>query len=314
MTQAVTAQPSRRPLLTLSRRRTVTGLLFASPWIVGFVVFTLYPMAASLYYSLTDYALIHTPTWVGLSNYGRLLGDPDFWTSLGNTLYMVIFDVPLYTLLAFLVALALNQPVRGLPFFRTMFMLPWVMPVAAAATLFLFIFNPDYGLLNNALDAVGIAGPTWLDDAGWAKPSLILMDLWTTGFGAVLFLAAMQGIPRELYEAASLDGAGPLARTLRITVPMVSPVTLYTLITGLIAIFGYFTQAYVFTAASGSNTSGPDNSLLFYMVYLYNTAFQYLQLGYASALAWVLFVLTLLASLLLLWSSRWWAYYEGATR
>ena len=300
--------PERRPLLTLSRRRTVLGLLFAAPWILGFLVFTLYPMASSFYYSLTDYSLIRPPSFVGGANYRALLSDSDFWTSLRNTLYMVAFDVPLYTLLSFLVALALNQPVRGLAFFRAIFMLPWVMPLAATATLFLFIFNPDYGLLNNALDALGVAGPTWLGDSSWAKPSLILMDLWTTGFGAVLFLAAMQGIPRELYEAASLDGAGALMRTLRITVPLVSPVTLYTLITGLIAIFGYFTQAFVLVGNGG----GPDNSMLFYMVYLYNTAFRDLRMGYASALAWVLFVITLLASLLLLWSSRRWAYYEGA--
>lgn len=304
MAQAV---PERRPLLTLSRRRTVLGLLFAAPWILGFLVFTLYPMASSFYYSLTDYSLIRPPVFVGGANYRALLSDPDFWTSLRNTLYMVAFDVPLYTLLSFLVALALNQPVRGLAAFRAIFMLPWVMPLAATATLFLFIFNPDYGLLNNALDALGVAGPTWLGDSSWAKPSLILMDLWTTGFGAVLFLAAMQGIPRELYEAASLDGAGALMRTLRITVPLVSPVTLYTLITGLIAIFGYFTQAFVLVG-----NGGPDNSMLFYMIYLYNTAFRDLRMGYASALAWVLFVITLLASLLLLWSSRRWAYYEGA--
>lgn len=311
MAKTISVSPRRRgPALTLSRRRTITGLLFASPWLVGFLCFTLYPMGASLYYSLTDYAVLRPPSWVGLGNYIQLLSDPDFWTSLGNTLYMVIFDVPLYTLLSFLVALALNQRVRGLSFFRTVFMLPWVMPVAASATLFLFIFNPDYGLINSALDAVGISGPLWLGDAAWAKPSLILMDLWTTGFGAVLFLAAMQGIPQELYEAASLDGAGGWAKTLRITVPLVSPVTLYSLITGLIAIFGYFAQAYIFT----SGGAGPSNSLEFYMLYLYNTAFHYLHMGYASALAWVLFVITLLASLALLWSSKRWAYYEGEAR
>ncbi len=297
----------RRSVLTLSRRRTLTGLLFAAPWLLGFLFFTLYPMLASLYYSLTDYSLMRAPAWVGLGNYRQLVNDPDFWTALGNTLFMVVFDVPLYTLLSFLVALALNQRVRGLTFFRTVFMLPWIMPVAASATLFLIIFNPDYGLINSALDAIGISGPSWISDAAWAKPSLILMDLWTTGFGAILFLAAMQGIPQELYEAASLDGAGSWAKTLRITAPMVSPVTLYSLITGLIAIFGYFAQAYIFT----SSGAGPNNSLLFYMLYLYNTAFGYLKMGYASALAWVLFVITLIASLLLLWSSKRWAYYEG---
>jgi multiple sugar transport system permease protein len=311
--QTVPLVAPRRRFLTLSRRRTITGLLFASPWIVGFLCFTLYPMAASFYYSLTDYSLIHPPVWIGTGNYTQIVADPDFWTSLGNTLFMVIFDVPLYTLLSFLVALALNQPVRGLPIFRTLFMLPWVMPAAASATLFIFIFNPDYGLLNSALDSVNIMGPSWIYDATWAKPSLILMDLWTTGFGAVLFLAAMQGIPAELYEAASLDGAGGWTRTLRITVPLVSPVTLYSLIIGLIAIFGYFAQAYIFTS-SAANGAGPDNSLLFYMVNLYNAAFRYLRMGYASALAWILFVITLLASLLLLWSSRRWAYYEGESR
>jgi multiple sugar transport system permease protein len=298
--------------MTLSRRRTLLGLLFASPWIVGFLIFTLYPMAASFYYSLNDYTLGRTPHWVGLSNYAQLINDPDFRNSLGNTLYMVVFDVPIYTLLSFLVALALNQPVRGLTFFRTVFMLPWVMPIVASATLFMIIFNPDYGLINSALDAIGIMGPTWLGDANWAKPSLILMDLWTTGFGAVLFLAAMQGIPPEYYEAASLDGAGAFMRTLRITLPLVSPVTLYSLIIGLINIFAYFAQSYIFT--NGGQTNGPGNSLEFYMLYIYNTAFSYLRMGYASALAWVLFVITLLASLLLLWSSRRWAYYEGESR
>jgi multiple sugar transport system permease protein len=312
MEQSVSLAPGRRRFLTRSRRRTITGLLFASPWIVGFVCFALYPILASAYYSLTDYSLMHPPVWVGLGNYIQMASDPDFWTSLGNTLFMVVFDVPTYTLLAFLVALALNQPVRALPFFRTVFMLPWVMPGAALATLFLVIFNPDYGLLNSTLDAVGIMGPTWINDAAWAKPSLILMDFWTTGFWAILFLAALQGIPREFYEAASLDGAGYWTRTLRITVPLVSPVTLYGLITGIIAIFGYFTTAYIFT--SGAVGAGPDNSLEFYALYLYNTAFKYLRMGYASALAWVLFVITLVVSLLLLWTSRRWAYYEGEAR
>jgi multiple sugar transport system permease protein len=153
-------------------------------------------------------------------------------------------------------------------------------------------------------------GPTWINDAAWAKPSLILMDLWTTGFWAILFLAALQGIPPELYEAASLDGAGYWRRTWHITVPLVSPVTLYGLITGIIAIFGYFTSAYIFTAAG----AGPDNSMLFYALYLYNTAFRFLKMGYASALAWVMFLITLAASLLLLWSSKRWAYYEGESR
>ena len=207
MAQAV---PERRPLLTLSRRRTVLGLLFASPWILGFLVFTLYPMASSFYYSLTDYSLIRPPVFVGGANYRALLSDPDFWTSLRNTLYMVAFDVPLYTLVSFLVALALNQPVRGLAAFRTIFMLPWVMPLAATATLFLFIFNPDYGLLNNALDAVGVCRPD-LDgrlQLGQAQPDPD--GPVDDRLRAVLYLAAMQGIPRELYEAASLDGAGVL--------------------------------------------------------------------------------------------------------
>ena len=310
MAQILSTRVRGRSSIPLSRRRTVTGLLFAAPWILGFLCFTLYPMGASLYYSLTDYSLLQSPRWVGLNNYSQLVSDPDFWTSLENTLYMVVLDVPLYTLLSFLVALTLSQRVRGISFFRVAFMLPWVMPAAASATLFLIIFNPDYGLINSALDSVNIAGPLWLGDATWAKPSLILMDLWTTGFGAILFLAAMQGIPQELYEAASLDGAGSFMRTMRITVPLVSPVTLYSLITGLIAIFGYFAQAYIFT----SNGGGPNNSLEFYTLYLYNTAFRYLKMGYASALAWVLFAVTLLASLLLLWSSRRWAYYEGEAR
>ncbi len=309
MAQAVPAPRAGRPLLTLSRRRTITGLLFAAPWLLGFLLFTLYPMAASLYYSLTDYSLMQPPTWVGGANYTQLLSDPNFWTALGNTFYMVVFDLPIFTLLMFLIALALNQRVRGIGFFRTVFMLPWVMPIAASATLFYFIFNPDYGLINNALDAIGIAGPSWLADASWDKPSLILMDLWTTGFWSILFLAAMQGIPPELYEAEKLDGAGAWTQTVRITLPLVSPVTLYSLITGLIATFGYFTQAYIFTA----NGSGPGNSLLFYMLYLYNTAFHDLRMGYASALAWIIFVITLAASLLLLWSARRWTYYEGGT-
>ena len=165
MDQALRARPPGRSSLTLGRRRTITGLFFAAPWILGFLCFTLYPMAASLYYSLTDYSLLQAPHWVGLNNYSQLFSDPDFWNSLGNTLYMVVVDVPLYTLLSFLVALALNQPVRGLPFFRVAFMLPWVMPVAASATLFLIIFNPDYGLINSGLDAINIAGPLWLGDA-----------------------------------------------------------------------------------------------------------------------------------------------------
>jgi multiple sugar transport system permease protein len=289
------------------RRRLITGLLFASPWIVGFLGFTLLPTISSFYYSLTEFSLIKPPVWLGLANYRQLLlADPDFRHSLANTLFMTGFGVPLQLLWGFCTALLLNLPVRGQPLFRTFYLLPSVMPVVASALLWVWILNPQIGPVNYVLEALHLPSPNWFGDPRWTKPSLILMTLWAIGSTTVIYLAGLQGIPQELYEAASIDGAGTVRRLWHITVPLVSPITLFNLITGLIWSLQIFTEAFIIgDGASG----GAQGSLLFYAVYLYSNAFSYLKMGYASAMAWILFLITLTTSLVLLRVSRRWTHY-----
>jgi multiple sugar transport system permease protein len=289
------------------RRRLAVGLLFASPWILGFLAFTLYPTISSFYYSLTDFSLIKPPVWVGLANYRQLLGsDPDFRHALANTLFMTCFGVPLQLLWGFFTALLLNLPVRGQPLFRTIYLLPSVMPVVASALLWIWILNPQLGPVNYLLEALHLPSPNWFGDPVWTKPSLIIMTLWAIGSTTVIYLAGLQGIPQELYEAASIDGAGTLRKLWHITVPLVSPITLFNLITGLIWSLQIFTEAFVI---GGGASGGAQGSLLFYAVYLYSNAFSYLKMGYASAMAWILFVITLTVSLILLRTSRRWTHY-----
>ncbi len=297
-----------------TRRRFITGILFISLWIIGFFAFTLYPMAASLYYSFTEYHIKRAPEWVGLSNYASLFRDRLFWKSLYNTGYMVVIGVPLSLLLSFVCALLLNIKIRGQSVYRVVYFLPSIVPTVASTLLWLWILNPNSGLLNTLLSHVGIRGPNWTRDPTWSKPSLILLGLWGVGNTIVIYLSGLQDVPVVLMEAAELDGANWWQRLWAVTIPLVSPITLFNLIIGVIATFQYFAQAYVLSAGVspvGSGLGAPLNSTLFYSVYLYQQGFVYLKMGYASALAWILFIVIMICTLVLLRSSEHWTYYEG---
>jgi multiple sugar transport system permease protein len=296
----------------MTHRSVLRGLLFASPWIVGFVIFQLIPIAASAYFSLTNFNLFQTPQFVGLRNYQRLAGDELFWKSLINTLYLTVIGVPVSLTAALAAALALNMKVRGQSFFRLVVFLPTVVPVVAATYIWRWLLNAQYGYVNEALGAVGLGQPLWLDDAFWTKPALILMSLWVTGSAMVVFLAALQEVPEVYYEAAVIDGAGAWAKFRHVTLPLISPVILFETIIASIFTLQYFTQAFLLgqtrlNAASG----GPENSLLVYGLYLFQQAFVNLNMGYASAMAWVLLFVALAGTWVLLRVSRNRVFYGG---
>ncbi len=299
-----------------ARREQVTGIAFISPWLIGFLVFTLGPMIVSLGASFTSWTMLSPPTWVGLENYERMFGDdPLFAQSLLNTAYYVLLAVPLATVLALGLALILNQHLPGMGVFRTIFFLPSITNLVAVSILWIWVFNPEFGLLNSALRVVGVTGPLWLQSDSWAKPALIVMSLWGIGGSMIIFLAALQGVPHELYEAAALDGAGPVRRFRAITLPMISPAVFFSLVIGLIGGLQVFTQAFVMTGtAQPGSEGGPNNSTLFVVLYLYKKAFQEFKMGYASALAWVLFCLILIVTLVQKRLSRKWVYYEAGER
>jgi multiple sugar transport system permease protein len=308
----------------LSRRNNINGLLFCSPAIVGLLGLTLYPLLASLYYSFCSYSALKPPTWVGLANYKLIWRDIThrglLFESIYNTLYYALFAVPLGITVAFFLALLLNQKVRGQAFFRTLFYVPSVMPIVATSILWLWMLNPQYGMINlflewTRLDAVlsffGFKVPIgWLADPAWSKPGLILMSLWGVGNATVIFLAGLQGVPAELYEAAELDGASAWQKTKHVTVPMISPYILFMLVMGLIGAFQYFTQAWVMTNGTGN----PANSTMLYPMYLFQNAFQYFKMGYACAMAWLLFVAILGATALIFRTSARFVYYGGEAK
>jgi multiple sugar transport system permease protein len=292
------------------RRRLGMGLLFASPWIVGFLGLTVYPVILSFYYSLNVYTTFGQPMqWVGMANYVELLTQDDlFWVSLYNTLYMVVIGIPFHIILAILLALLLNMNLRGVSVYRTIFYLPTIVPIVATSVLWMWVFNPEYGLINAALSELGIRGPGWLTDPGLAKPSLILMGVWTIGGTLVIFLAGLQAIPRQLYDAAMIDGAGTLHQVRHITLPMLSAVIFFNVVVGVIGGFQIFTQAFIMT------NGGPLDATLFYALYLYQNAFRYFKMPYASAMAWILFLIVIVATLIVFRSSARLVYYEGEER
>lgn len=271
------------------------GLLFAAPWLVGLVGFLLYPVLASLFASFCDYSTLQPPIWIGAENYADLAGDAVFYRALGNSFYYAAFALPLGIVMSFALALLLNTGLRRMALFRTIFYLPALVPIVASALLWLWILNGRYGVLNYALSLVGIQGPTWLADPIWAKPALILMSLWGVGGAMVIYLAALQDVPQELYESAEIDGAGYWSRLVHITIPTVSPVIYFNLIMGIIGVFQIFSIVYIMT---GSASGSPARSTLFYALYLWQQAFDYLKMGYASAMAWILFVIILCLTML----------------
>jgi ABC-type sugar transport system permease subunit/ABC-type glycerol-3-phosphate transport system substrate-binding protein len=287
------------------RREYYAGYLFAMPWFIGFAVFGGGPLIFSLFMSFCQYDVLSPPQFVGLENYRTLFfDDPLFYKSLWNTLYMAI-GIPLGMILSLGIALLLNAEIRGMAFYRTLFYLPAIMPAVAASILWIWIFNPHEGILNAVLAQVGIEGPAWLQNQYWSKPSLILMLLWGSGAGMIVWLAGLKGIPVHLYEAAELDGAGRIRRFFSITLPMLSPYILFNMVMGLIGTFQIFTQAYIMTRG------GPVDSTLFYAFALFNNAFRYMRMGYASAMAWILFAIILTLTVFQLWISKRWVYYES---
>ena len=295
---------------------TLAGYAFIAPWLAGFLLFTLGPMIVSLGASFTSWSMLSPPTWVGLENYERIVSeDPLFVESVWNTLVYVALSLPLTTLLALGLALLLNRNLPGIKLFRTLFFLPSITNLVAVSVLWLWIFNPEFGLLNAGLRAVGLEGPLWLQSEAWAKPALVLMALWGVGGSMIIFLAALQGVPQELYEAAALDGAGAGRRFFHITLPMISPALFFSVVMSLIGGFQVFTQAFVMTGtAQPGSEGGPNNATLFMVLYLYKKAFQDFRMGYASALAWILFLVILIVTLLQKRASQGWVYYEAGDR
>ncbi|MDZ4720696.1 MAG: sugar ABC transporter permease [Roseiflexaceae bacterium] len=289
-------------------RNTINGLLFVAPWLIGLLVFTIYPIVASFYFSLTAYDAVSAPKFIGLANYQELLtNDPIFYNAVGNTLFYALISIPLNLIIAILIAMLLNAKVRGLAIYRTLFFLPSIIPDLASAMLWSWILNPQFGLVNALLKILHLPTLGWLTDPSWSKPSLILIGLWSFGGSMVIFLAALQDIPEHLYEAAEIDGAGTLAKTVNVTLPMLSPTIFFNLVLGVIGAFQYFTTAFVLSQGSG----GPAGSTMFYALYLYNNAFRYFKMGYASAMAWLLFAFVFLVTGIIFKTSGRWVYYEG---
>ena len=289
------------------RHKLLLGLGFISPWIIGFLVFTLYPVGASVFYSFCDYDILSKPIWIGTANYRDMAGDSVFWKALYNTLYFAAFSLPLGLVVSLMAAVLLNQSIRCRPLFRAIFFLPSLLPIVATSMIWLWILNGNFGLLNHALKSLGITHPPqWLADPAWTKPSLILMSMWGVGHAMVIYMAALQDVPRSLYESADLDGAGPCQRLWHITLPMISPVIYFNLIMGIIGSLQVFSQAYIMFGGGG-----PQRSALFYAVYLYQNAFEYNQMGYACAMGWVLFMIILMLTWVATRATRNIIHYSG---
>jgi multiple sugar transport system permease protein len=301
---------SRRPL-HLGRREALEGYLYISPWIAGFLFFTLGPMLASLYFSFTTYNVLSTPRFSGLSNYVFIVTrDKLFWTALERTAVYAAVTVVLGVGGSLLLAVLLDQRLIGVALFRTLYFLPSLTPIVALALLWGWLFQPQFGFLNYALSKIGIHGPGWLQSAEWAMPALIIMALWG-GMGGgrmIIFIAGLQGVPMELYEAANIDGAGTVAKFLRITLPLLSPTIFFNLVIGIIGSFSVFAVAYVAT------NGGPANATYFYVFHIFNRAFKDLDMGYAAALAWIFFLILLIFTLIQFAMQRYWVYYEEGPR
>jgi multiple sugar transport system permease protein len=310
-----------------ARRKYGIVLLMLSPWIIGFLAFTLGPMLLSLFWSFTHYDMSSSATWIGLDNYKFMFGighikgmatgahDPYYWTSVRNTLWIIAFGVPLRVLFAMVTAMLLTRPKRGVNTYRTLFFMPSMAPRVAAALVFVFLLNPTTGPVNHLLNLIpGVHAPGWFYDPRWSKPALLVLGLWGVGDAIVIYLAGLLNVPRELYEAISIEGASAWQRFRNVTLPMITPVIFFTLIMGIIDGFQYFDQAYIAgNAASGQNAvlGRPQNSLLFYGLWLYQQAFRFFHLGYASAMAWVLFIATMTCTVVLLVTSKRWVHYGG---
>jgi multiple sugar transport system permease protein len=306
---------NRLPMLRTSRpyrparREALLFYLCISPWLLGFALFILGPVLASLGLSFTRWDLLTDPVFTGLRNYGRMVDDQLFWQSLRVTLRYTLLYVPAELAGGLLLALLMNQRgVRGIRGVRTIYYLPTIISGVAFVVVWMWLFHPEAGLINATLARVGIQGPRWLADPNTALTALWLMSLWGLGRAALIYLAGLKGIPQQLYEAAAIDGAGALQSFRHVTLPMLTPTIFFNLVLSIIGTFQTFTSAFVAT------NGGPLDSTLFYVLYLYRKAFQEFQMGYASALAWVLFLIILVLTIIVVRSGRWWVYYEGEKR
>lgn len=298
MTRRITDNAARRARAA-ERSATLRGLIWISPWLLGFSAFLLYPVLMSLVYSFTDYSILEPPVFVGLENYRDiLLKDTTFWRSLRNTLVYAAASIPLCTLLSVLVALLLDRDTRTARTVRAVVFLPTLVPVSAAAIGWMWLLNSDYGLFNAVLSAIGLPKPDWLGNPRWAMTSLVMMSLWTVGGATVIYVAALRDVPAALYEAAAIDGVSRLGRAWHITLPLISPVILFNTVIALIGSMQVFAAPYVMTRG------GPDFATYFYTMYVYANAFSYARMGYASALAWIQFVLILVITTTFLVSVR----------
>jgi multiple sugar transport system permease protein len=305
-TTGALARPGRRFI----SQQTLEGYACILPWLLGFLCFVAGPMIAALLISLTDWSLLEPPIWVGLDNYQRMLKDPLFYTVLFNTMYISFLAVPLHLIVALLIALGLNEKLRGVNIYRTIFYLPSQMPIVASALLWLWVFNPDFGLANALLNVFNLPPLRWLFDPTLSKPSIVLITMWGgIGTPMIIFLAGLQGVPESLYEAASIDGAGSFARFRHITLPMLSPIIFFNLIIGVIASFqAYFTLVFITTQG------GPANTSMIFILYIYYKAFRDFDMGYAATLAWTLFLIVLALTGINFLLARFWVHYEGGER
>lgn len=304
---ASVAKPWRR---SLRAKEALAFYLFIAPWALGFLVFTLGPIVASLVLSFTRYDMILPPKFVGLAHFRELFGDPLFYTSLSNTLYIVALAVPLGLISSFLIAMLLNQELRGMAFYRTLYYLPSIVPAVASASLWLYLLQPQWGLVNGFLRAIGLSGPGWLASEVWSKPAIIMMMVWGSGGSTVIYLAALQDISQELYEAADIDGANWWSKFWHVTLPLMTPTIFFTVVMSIIGTFQVFSAIFVLTDGMG----GPVNTTLVYLIYLYRNAFAFFRMGYASAMAWILFTIILALTWIQFKTAAFWVYYEVEDR
>ncbi|GAA3323060.1 multiple sugar transport system permease protein [Paeniglutamicibacter sulfureus] len=297
-------------LRSRNRRQTRNAMLFISPWILGFLVFTLWPILYSGYLSLTDYDVLSDPNYIGLENYRELAEDPRVVLSLRNTLFYTALSVPLHVGISLMLAMLLMRAQRATGFFRTAFYLPNMTPPVAVGILLLLLFNGHDGLVNAVLGIFGIPGPDWTTDSTWIKPGLVLMSLWTLGGSTIILLAALNNVPRDLYDAALVDGAGAWRRFITVTVPMISGTLFFLVIVNTIAALQSFTEAYTAYFGAGNGTYSND-AALFYVIYLFRQAFEFLNMGFASAMAWLLFGIIMVITAVQYVVGRKLVFYEG---
>ncbi len=290
------------------RKEAITGYLFISPWLIGFLLLFVGPIIISFVLSFTRWNIVGTPVWVGLDNYQQILtSDARFQKAVQVTLTYAAFYLPLEVIFGIGLAVLMNQKLRGIGIFRTLYYMPYVVPSVAASLVWVWMLNGRYGVVNSVLSWIGVQGPNWLENPATILPSLIMIALWGVGGSAIIYLAGLQNIPEVMYEAATVDGANRIQRFFRITLPLLSPTIFFQLVLGLIGVFQTFTPAFI---ASGEN-GGPLQAGLFYMLYVYNRGFVTLRMGYASALAWILTAFILVVTVMVLRSSRYWVYYEA---